>query len=347
MKANHNPSGKSHSVISIVLLIILGVTGGVILVRQGRFDIGRFGIEAGELHSEAPAEVSETAGGGGLTLSSLAGEGVVVLGDTETYSADILYEKINGKAPLYLESGFKELRTQRFGVSENPELIMEMYLYDMGDAKNAFSVYSRQKRPDAELVGDVGFGYKTSNALYFSHGRYYVECVGYAESEELIEAMRGIARNLASRAPLGSEDEIGELALFGQENLIAGSYKLYLTNAFGYSGLSDTFAARYEIDGEPVTVFFSRCDSADDASTVAASYRQFLLDNGAEAKSALSEGTKSAEVAVLDFYGATEIVGSVGRFVAGVHEADEQEPAEKAALMIIEKLRAVASGKSG
>jgi len=347
MKANQNRKGWPESVIGAVLLVVLCVTAGVIVVRQGQFDIGRFGIEPGELYSEAPAEGSEMAGGDGLTLSSLAGEGVVTLGDVETYSADTLYEKINGKSPLYIESGFKELRTQRFAVRENPELSMEMYLYDMGNARNAFSVYSRQKRPDAQLADDVRFGYKTSNAVYFAHGRYYAECVGYAESEELIEAMSGIAENLALRVPLSSEDEIGELALFPEKNLIAGSYKLYLANAFGYDGLTNTFAARYEIDGQQVTVFFSRCDDAKDAATVAASYQQFLLDNGAEVKSALSEGIKGVEAGVLDFYGATEIVGSVGRFVAGIHEADEQGAAEKAAVMIIEKLRAVASEKSG
>ncbi|MBN2272188.1 MAG: hypothetical protein JXN61_16365 [Sedimentisphaerales bacterium] len=348
MKANHAGSGKSHSVTGVILLIILGIIGAVILVRQGRFDIGRFGIEAGELHSDAAedtvgagAEVSGTAGGG-VTLSSLTGEGVVVLGDVETYSTDTLYEKIDGKSPLYTESGFEQLRTQRFAVGGKDELGAEMYLYDMGNARNAFSVYSRQKRPDAELVGDVRFGYKTSNALYFAHGRYYVECVGYAESEELIEAMREMARNLASCAPLSSEDEMDELTLFPEDNLITGSYKLYLTNTFGYSGLSNTFAARYEIDGQPVTVFFSSCDSPADAGAMADSYRQFLLENGAKVKDASSEEIKSVEAVVLDFYGATEIVTSAGRFVAGVHEADEQAAAEKAALIIIAKLKEVA-----
>jgi hypothetical protein len=47
----------------------------------------------------------------------------------------------------------------------------------------------------------------------------------------------------------------------------------------------------------------------------------------------------------MDFYGKTEIVFTVGPFVAGIHEAESQEPAEKTAEELINKLNSLNNEK--
>lgn len=56
----------------------------------------------------------------------------------EEYSAENLYEKINGKAPLYLEAGFKKLTTQRFVSADDESIWMENYVYEYDEWQERF-----------------------------------------------------------------------------------------------------------------------------------------------------------------------------------------------------------------
>jgi hypothetical protein len=291
-------------------------------------------------------------------FDSITPTGFKKLSEAETYTPENLYEKIDGKAPLYIESGFVKLFTQRFIDSKDDGLWFELFLFDMAAAKNAFSVYSVQKRADAEAFPAMQFAYSTGNALYFVRDKYYVELVGSSESADLFKAMTDAADKLAGPSfllpasagtslPLrrqgqesrgGKVIEIPELTLCPQENIVAGSAKLYLSDAFGFDGLSNTFVCRYKVGEEPVTAFLSGRPSPQDARTTAESYYKFLIDNGGKAKPASGETLKAVEGKVIDFYGTTEIIFAIGPYVAGVHEAKNQESAEKLASQLIDKL---------
>ena len=54
-----------------------------------------------------------------------------------------------------------------------------------------------------------------------------------------------------------------------------------------------------------------------------------------------SEILKSAGASVVDFFGAFEIVFPAGRFVGGVHEANDKQAAEKAAEVLIGRLKEI------
>jgi hypothetical protein len=258
--------------------------------------------------------------------------GFLPVGKAETYDTDNLYEKIDGKAPMYQENGFLKLTTQRFASDANAELGFEQYLYDMGNTRNAFSVYSRQKRVDVIDIPDfdaTGFGYKTSNSIYIDHGQYYIEMVGFAESDELLNAMKGIAQKLIAQLPVVEKDKITEIGIFPPE-IVPGSVQLQIIDAYGFDGLTDTWSARYKVNDKTVTIFFSKRSSADEAKKVAKSYNDFLISNGAK--------VVEANTSVLEFLGSTEIVFATGKFVGGVHEADDKQAAIKAAEVLLERL---------
>jgi hypothetical protein len=262
------------------------------------------------------------------------------VGDAETYNTDNLYEKIDGKAPMYQEVGFEKLTTQRYEMDNNSDLGLEVYLFDMGNAKNAFCVYSRQKRADGVNLSELQYGYKAGNAVYFSQGRIYVEMIGFAESQELIDAMTGFAEKLASQLPVDEKDKIKELEYF-PAGTIAGSWKLQLKDAFGFDGLTDTYSALYEVNGKQIMLFLSKKADASEAAKVAKSYYDFLITNGAKPVSADIEILKAANITLLDFYGSTEIVFSNGVFVGGIHEADDRQAAQKAAEVLIERFKKI------
>ena len=318
------------SAISISILIILLIVAAAIYIKQLDSDMSRFGIAtttAEPLPAQPETIQKET------IFSIPLPAGFEVLSAIETYEPENLFEKINGKAPMYTDSGFKKLTTQRFVNKEDENLAMELYLYDMANIKNAFSVYSVQRRAEAETIPDAPFTYKTSNAIYLVHGKYYVELVGFSESEQLFRAMSQVAAGIRENLAIDEDAEIAELALFPIENLLAESIKFYTTSAFGCGKLTDTFSAKYNLEDETITAFLSKRSSPAEAVEVAAQYHKFLLDNGAS-----DAPTDSPQIKLFDYYGTTEIVFAVGPFVGGVHEADNRKTAQKLAQILFDRL---------
>ena len=122
---------------------------------------------------------------------------------------------------------------------------------------------------------------------------------------------------------------------------MAGTWKLQIDNAFGFDGLTDTYSATYKVGDKAVSIFFSKRKNADEAKKVAKNYYDFLIANGAKAVAVDSEILKSAGASVVDFYGAFEIVFPTGVFVGGVHEANDKQAAEKAAEVLIGRLKEI------
>ncbi len=273
-------------------------------------------------------------------LTFLLPYGFKTLSEIEVYTTENLYEKINGKAPLYIDAGFIKLSTQRFVSQADENLVMELYIFDMARTRNAFSVYSVQKRAEVDILPDMQFAYKTSNAFYLAHGQYYIELVGFAESDELFAAMAEVARKIPTNLAVHDDTAIPEIEHLPKHNLVPGSVKLYLASAFGFEGLTDIFAAGYELNGETITAFLSKRSGPKDAEAVAESYRSFLIENGATASKATN---KILEGKVLDFYDTTEIVLSTGPFVVGIHEAENQQSAENLAVMLVNKIGGTAN----
>jgi len=272
--------------------------------------------------------------GAEIDLASLLPAGFVAMTEAETFERDTLYVKIDGKADLYLQSGFRELSCQRFVSGDDEKLWAEIYLYDMGTARNAFAVYSIQRRATAVKLSLSRFSYKAESAVFFTTAKYYVEIIAAVESEKLHNAVLTVAQNIA-RLPHEQKGSLGELKFFPERGLIADSFKLQLTSVFGFEGLDNIFTAKYRFGAGTVTAFLSQRQSREEANEVAGNYYQFLIDNGATAKSAVNDNLAGK---VLDFYDSIEIILVSGRFMLGVHEAYDQLSAEKVAIMLKEKV---------
>ena len=331
------PARRLESAVSICLLGILVLVAVGVLLKQADVDMSRFGtdpVAAGVIGPKSQAMTTQ----GEISLTALLPPGFKKLSESEFYNADNLYEKINGKAPLYIESGFERLLTQRFASIRDESLWAELFIYDMANLRNAFSVYSRQRRADVEILPDTRFGYRTGNGLYFVHGKYYVELVGSSQSAELSVAMSQASERIRTKLAVDKDEQITELALFPQEGLVSGSNRLYLASAFGFKDLTNIFTAAYKLGGQTLTAFIGRRPDANDAQKMAESYYRFLIENGGVAKPTADESLKSWQGRVVDFYGTTEIVLTAGPFVAGIHEADDRQAAEQLAAVLASKL---------
>lgn len=320
----------------LILLIMIGTVAGIYVISRD-YDMARFGVSSpGSSGSQSTGQESQ--------FSDLSAGDLSPVGKAEMYNYDNLYEKIDGKAPMYQEAGFVGLISQRFAAQSNSDLGFELYIYDMNNVKNAFSVYSRQKRTDATDLSDLGasaFGYVAGNAICLSLGKNYIEMIGSAESNDLVDEMKGIAKNLAVKFKPMDKDKIVELGYFPVEGTVAGSWKLQIDNAFGFDGLTEAYSATYKIGDKAISIFFSKRKDADEAKKIAKNYYDFLIANGGKAVAVDSEILKSAGASVVDFYGAFEIVLPAGVFVGGVHEANDKQAAEKAAEVLISRLKEI------
>jgi len=103
------------------------------------------------------------------------------------YDSRTLFKYIDGAAELYLAYGFQNLRVRRFGKSNQPPLIVE--LYEMASSEDAYGVFSFEHQDEAVGIGQGSeFG---GGLLRFWKGKYFVSI--YAEGEG-VEVDSGILK---------------------------------------------------------------------------------------------------------------------------------------------------------
>lgn len=330
----HQP-GRTERRISVFILLVLAGIAILVLWRQSSFDLTRYGVIGSSAAKSGSQSVNSVRSSFRLPeIRSLAPPGYEPAGKGERYDADNLFEKIDGKAPLYLEAGFRNLVAQRFVDRQEEGRWIEVLAYDMGLVTNAFSVYSRQMRPDAVLIALPDFSCRSANALFMVRGGIYLEIIGSKGDEKTRSALLIIGRRIGRGG--GERPPIPELTLFRGDRLVAGSEKLYLKNAFGYSGWSNVYTAKYKSGSAELTVYFSRNSSAQEAKKSADAYIAFLKGDGGKE---LPAGANPPGLAMISYLGSIEAVFVINDFVAGVHEAEDQQRALKISALLAENLK--------
>ncbi|MBN1788794.1 MAG: hypothetical protein JW806_10445 [Sedimentisphaerales bacterium] len=258
-----------------------------------------------------------------LLTSDLFNSDFTSPGPVEYYNPDNLYEKINGKADLYLNNDFASLQCRRFIDKSVENNWAEVYLYDMGQAENAFAVYSLQKREDSVTLGWAQFGYFTTDSIYFAAGKYYIEIFLSSEDDKLLTSAKNAAKQLSSNSSAGTV-AIPTIALFPVDNLVDDSFKFIKTDAFSCSELKNIFSAKYEINDSSITAYLTRTDPAETFKK----YYQFLTDNGANP---LDHNIKLPNCQAVELFGTTEIFFITGSYFAGVRGSVNMKDLEQIA----------------
>lgn len=310
--------GKMETRLSMAILALLAIVGAGVTVRQFQINPG---VVALRPESQPHAQSSEF---GLRALIDTAGSGIAPFSIPERFGPDTLYEKINGRADLYLSSGFASLHTQRFSLDQTAGAWVEVFVYDMATPENAFSVFSMQRRQDAQAAGIGINAYRTENALFLAHEQFYLEIIGTDASEALQQAIGLLARTFLKAHGGTTVASAPGQDLFPESGLQAESLQLVTANAFGYEQLDRIHTAEYLVGDARLTAFVSDRRTAEAASALAVEYRQTLVSYGA----ASIDAPLSVEGAsVVQFFDAYEIVFTRGRYLAGVHEAVSLEAA--------------------
>ena len=252
---------------------------------------------------------------------------------------DNLYDKVDGKADLYLSAGFVGMQSQRFALKATNDVWMEWFVYDMGTLPQAFSVFSLQRRADGIAYNLTPFAYQCQNALFFVCGKYYVEAVTAMPVAPMMAAMRTMARQFVAAHPPG-DMRIPELELFPPENLEAGSQNFQIVAAFGFDQFTNVFTAKYSVPAGTTNAealaFFELTKTPADAIALRDSWRSFLIANGGKE---MDSGNTAVLGKPINFMDSIEITFSEGNAVAGVHAAPDAATAAKVAKELADGLR--------
>ncbi len=295
------PASKKQSTVSVIVIILLFCIAIAVGFKQQYY------------HTED------------TTLkNTLFGNKFILTDYVENYNPSNLYEKIDGKADLYLNNGFISLQCRRFADSSAPDKWMEVYMYEMGNLDNAFAVYSMQKRSESTTLDWTQLGYSTPDAIYVAAGQYYIETVISVNDAELLKATSKGIEELSKSISSGKEEIPGK-NLFPNENLVADSFKFISADAFG-SDLQNIFAAEYKIGENTVTAYLCKDTNGEKYK----SYYKFLTDNGG---TELKIDSKLPNVKAVELFGTTDIIFRAGDYFAGVRGAvpinDIKQTAEK------------------
>ncbi len=315
----------------IAVLFVLTIIASGVFLRQFTFNPAIFPMKSaiGGMQGENEADLA--------SLVSPIPE-VRPLTPPERFSPETLSDKIDGKAELYLSSGFEEMESQRYALTDQREEWLELFIYDMGDVRNAFSVFSAQRREDAETTHLTPNAYRTKNALFFTHGPFYVEIIAGDVSREMADATGAIAQAFVKDTPLEERESeeasvIADTDLFPEEGLVDNSISLLSANVFGYDELEDIYVATYELDGKMATAFLSRRESPEAAEELAAGYADFLLRFGGEKKER-ELAAAHGDIQLIEIMGMYELIFTHNAFLAGVHEASSGADAERLGEML-------------
>jgi hypothetical protein len=248
------------------------------------------------------------------------------LSETEVYSPETLFEKINGRAPAYFDFGFKELQCRTFAVENLSGEFVDVFVYTMGSPLDAFGIYSMENSGESNPLDFVADGVRGGFGSYFRRGDAYVQVNGSSELPQVQQVVDRLARELALRLPA---DERGLEAKEGLvlEGIRAGTMTYIRENAYGQETLRGVFEAEVERKGALLRVFVMRADSPEAAGTAWVALRDFYQRFGRVVKTEGAAADGSAWF-VGESFGQTAGVYLKGQLVGGSMDAGGMEAAE-------------------
>lgn len=325
---------KGETYLGIAILVVLLVIGTGIFFVHFRYNPAVFPIPStlpGATSRPSPPTIPSDE----LLLSLPAG--LSPMSSLEVFNAHNLYEKINGKAELYLSAGFQGLKSQRFRESGDSNSWMEVFVYNMGNAENAFAVFSAQRRKDAKPVELAQFSYKTKNAFFLLHGPYYVEIIAALPLEKVFKAVKLLAENFI-RENRAEVKPIAGLGLFPRPNLDENSVSMHSSNAFGYDRLDRVFTAIYKLRDTELTAFISKRETSQEAKQLASGYHKFLMAYGGKS---MKPGVTIKGARIVEIMDTYELIFTHGPYLAGIHETTDKKQAENLANILNKRLNEV------
>jgi hypothetical protein len=160
------------------------------------------GLAAAEIESElAVVPEPQRKLAGMLPLSGLPPEWTLGKpGDRhlETFNADNLYEKIDGRAESFIQYGVKGMAYTFYHPTGDPSNDIQLYIFEMADSLKALGKFGSEKPEEFQTVAVGDAGYTSAGSLLFHAGRYYTQIVSAKDDPKFAAFALSLARRVAN-----------------------------------------------------------------------------------------------------------------------------------------------------
>ncbi|MGO8899136.1 MAG: DUF6599 family protein [Isosphaeraceae bacterium] len=121
----------------------------------------------------------------------------------ESFNADNLYEKIDGRAESFLQYGVKGMAYTFYHPTGDPSNELQLYVFEMADALKALGKYGSEKPDEAKVMPVGDEGYTAAGSTLFHAGKYYTQIVSTQDDPKFAACALELARRVAARQKPG------------------------------------------------------------------------------------------------------------------------------------------------
>lgn len=251
--------------------------------------------------------------------------GLKPIGNTEFYKADNLYEKIDGRAPAYLNFNFKSLRCRSFEVLGTPGSYVDVYEFLFDTPVNAFGMFALERDPKGAALDFAPDGYSGEMGYFFRQGEYYVQIIASDQNPKTIALAKAVAQDRAKNLPANNTglDARKRLPVTG---LDPASIQFVAENALGQDFLKGVFQGSYGFGGKKLAFFVMVAKSEE----AVAAWKAFLEFSGKfGGKVTALPDVNGAKIFQAENFGVFKVIYQKDGELGGVFDADDGEKARQ------------------
>lgn len=263
-----------------------------------------------------------------MMVASLTPQGWEIYDKVMQFTAENLYEQIDGRAEFYIAYDVIGMTFASFDKSTDNSISINLSIYDMGTPTNAFGVFSGERSIGAPQIKLGRDAYRSGANYYIWKGQYYIQIIALDTLDILKQVGLDMAEKLTDVLHDSGEPVWGVNAL-PQVDRVPESVQYFLVNAMGLDFMRNTYMAQYTKGDVVVTTFLSQRDSQEIAAAIVAQYVEYANKYGEGAKSLTVDGL---ELVSCDMNGSYDVVFQKGNLVGGVSAVAEQSLAIQAAI---------------
>ncbi|MFC2155762.1 DUF6599 family protein [Acidobacteriota bacterium] len=255
--------------------------------------------------------------------------------EVKYFTAENLYEQINGRAEFYIAYNVVGMTFAGFEENRKNGHFFDLSIFDMGTPTNAFGVFSGERSPGAPPLGLGRAAYRSGANYYIWKGRYYIRII----TADTTEKLRQIGLNLSRKVTaflIDSGETVWGLETLPRENRVPGSEGYFFVDALGLDFMRNIYISQYTMGDTVVTAFLSQRDSRESARSTVNSFIQYVNRYGKGIKNLTIE---EIELVICDMGGSYDVVFRKGSMVGGVSAVKDQKDAVRAAINLWRQLQ--------
>lgn len=206
-------------------------------------------------------------------------EGLKTPQNPAEYTADNLFEYINGAADVFIGYDFQHLYSMTYSGPSGESITADVYVH--ADRANGFGIYSQEKPREGEFLTIGTEGYYENGILNFFQGRYYVKISAFDLGERDRTLLSGLARGISERIP----DKPGfprTLEAFPEANRLPNSARFLRRNFLGHGFLENAFTWDYSFENLKLQPFILVAADPEAAAAMVEAYLDFAKSRGSE-----------------------------------------------------------------